>query len=152
MRKLSLLLIALALSGYAIIQSMRDSLETRDPGAETYEEILAWFGKNQVAPYPEGTAVTEDAAECSGINEAPAISPFVLWPEPLIEALRTTGAKPWAVVGFDVALAGNPENIRIKASSAPPSFERRALESVGNWAFKPAPSGKRASGCVAVFR
>ena len=40
-------MIALALSGCAIIQSIRDSLETSDPGAETYEEILAWFGKTK---------------------------------------------------------------------------------------------------------
>jgi TonB family protein len=152
MGKLSPLLVAVALSGCAIIQAMRDSVVTADQGDETYEGIVAWFAENEPEPFPGGDAVSRDAAECSGANEAPAISPFVLWPEPLIEALRTTGAKPWALVGFDVTLAGRSENIRIKASSAPPAFERRALESVRDWEFNPAPSGKRAEGCVAAFR
>jgi TonB family protein len=149
---LALLLISLSVSGCEIIDAMRASSRATDPGTQTYEEILLWFGENEVAPFPEGTAVTEDAAECSGVNEASAISPFVLWPEPLIRALQTTGAKPWALVEFDVTQAGLAENVRIRASSAPPSFERRAIESVQNWTFKPAPSGARASGCVTVFR
>lgn len=152
MGKFLLSAIALVLSGCAIIQSLRDTGDTTDQGAETYEEILAWFGENDVAPFPEGTAVTEDAPECSGANEASAISPLVLWPEPLIDALRTTGAKPWALVEFDVLLSGRSEKIRIKASSAPPAFERRAVESVRDWQFNPSPSGKPALGCVAVFR
>jgi TonB family protein len=152
MAKIALLLMAFALAGCEIVQSMRDSVATPDPGGDTYEDILAWFDGNEVAPFPEGAAVAEDAPECSGANEAPAISPFVLWPEPLIEALRTTGTKPWALVGFDVTQTGRSENIRMMASSAPPPFERTALESVANWEFQPAPSGKRASGCVAVFR
>jgi len=152
MGKLSLLLAVVALSGCAIIQAMRDSVATADRGDETYEGILAWFADNELEPFPEGATVTEDAAECSGANKAPAISPFVLWPEPLIEALRTTGAKPWALVEFDVTQVGHSENIIIKASSAPPVFERRALESVRDWEFNPALSGKRAEGCVAAFR
>ena len=152
MGKILLLLIAFALPACAIFQPKHETVETTDPDAEAYEDILAWFEANEVVPFPEGAAVAEDAAECSGANEAAVESPLVLWPEPLIEALRATGAKPWALVEFDVSLAGRSENVRVTVSSAPPVFKQTALQSVRDWQFNPAPSGKRAGGCVAVFR
>jgi TonB family protein len=149
--KYSLLLIASALSACSVFQS-GDAVETTDPDAGAKNEILAWFETNEVAPFPETAAVASDAAECSGVNEAVAVAPIVLWPEPLLTALRETGAKPWALVEFDVSLAGLPENVRTTVSSAPPVFEETALASVRGWRFAPAPSGKRAGGCVVAFR
>lgn len=61
------------------------------------------------------------------------------------------GRQGWVVVRFDVAQAGQVENIRIARSMPGGGFSRESRRAVSDWEFQPLSNVDRLQNCVVLF-